>query len=172
MRKILCLFLILLIFGGVYSEPFKLENIKTPADLEQFFVTNGFKYQEDTGEYWKTPEETLNDKGGDCEDFAILSFFVLVELGYECIIIIATYCPENECDSGSAHAMLLIKEPDETYSFMSNRRYIKTYQKDLELALTDCIPSLECLVVVTSLQFGEIPNWYSLVELLYCNECK
>jgi hypothetical protein len=34
-------------------------------------------YIGEEGDYWKTSEETMRDKGGDCEDLAILSFVTL-----------------------------------------------------------------------------------------------
>ena len=33
-------------------------------------------YQEDIDGEWKTPEETYNDRGGDCEDLAILMMYL------------------------------------------------------------------------------------------------
>lgn len=37
-------------------------------------------YLADKGEYWQTPEETIQKGKGDCEDFAILQYFILREM--------------------------------------------------------------------------------------------
>lgn len=40
-------------------------------------TNNIFQYQAERDDYWKSPDEFLRDKGGDCEDFAIFKFFAL-----------------------------------------------------------------------------------------------
>ncbi|MDD1687320.1 PEGA domain-containing protein [Methanoregula sp.] len=40
-----------------------------------------------TNEYWKYPLETLADKGGDCEDTAILAAALLREMGYDTAVV-------------------------------------------------------------------------------------
>ncbi len=39
------------------------------------------------GEYPRFPFETLYEKGGDCEDTAILACAILTEMGYDCILV-------------------------------------------------------------------------------------
>jgi predicted transglutaminase-like cysteine proteinase len=41
---------------------------------------NRVDYVPDNGDHWKTPTETLAE-GGDCEDYAILKFYALLDLG-------------------------------------------------------------------------------------------
>lgn len=41
---------------------------------------NRTRYREDRQDHWKAPQETLK-QGGDCEDYAILKFFALLDLG-------------------------------------------------------------------------------------------
>jgi len=48
---------------------------------------NGIRYREDSSnwgipDYWQTPAEFLA-RGGDCEDYAILKYFGLTELGFD-----------------------------------------------------------------------------------------
>ncbi len=39
------------------------------------------------GEYARFPFETLFEKGGDCEDTAILACAILTEMGYDCLLV-------------------------------------------------------------------------------------
>ena len=58
-------------------------------DLVQYttaFVQN-LQYQAERQEYVKYPIETLKDKGGDCEDTAILLAALINEMGYDAILV-------------------------------------------------------------------------------------
>ena len=51
-----------------------------------------FKFVEDADnfgkvDYWQTPEEMLNLKKGDCEDFALFADAALKELGFESYVV-------------------------------------------------------------------------------------
>lgn len=53
-----------------------------------YMVNRLLSYQEDsslwkTGEYWASPVETLRHRAGDCEDYAILKYALLRDLGVE-----------------------------------------------------------------------------------------
>jgi hypothetical protein len=63
------------------------------------FVQN-LKYEKDTvgEEYPNYPVETLVDKGGDCEDTAILTAALLQAMGYDTVLL--RYSPVMEDDSG------------------------------------------------------------------------
>ena len=47
----------------------------------------GLQYKKETGEYPKFPVETLADKGGDCEDTAILLAGLLERMGYDAVLV-------------------------------------------------------------------------------------
>lgn len=47
--------------------------------LHNKFKLNEFKYVSDTSEKWNTPEETLNSKKGDCDDWGILEYYIIRE---------------------------------------------------------------------------------------------
>lgn len=47
----------------------------------------GLQYKKETGEYPKFPVETLADKGGDCEDTAILLAALLERMGYDAVLV-------------------------------------------------------------------------------------
>lgn len=66
------------------------QQIKTPESLASF-MSEHFRYEDDErlfGEedYWQTPEEMLNKKIGDCEDFALFAKQILEKNGYETVI--------------------------------------------------------------------------------------
>lgn len=67
-----------------------LDTLKGASKMEQVKAVNAFanhnKYKTDeknygTGDYWATPKEFLS-RGGDCEDFAIIKFLSLRQLGF------------------------------------------------------------------------------------------
>jgi len=72
-----------------------LDSIRTASVAEKAqavdaLVDRLITYQLDTdhyngqrGEYWASPLETINDRRGDCEDFAILKYFALRHLDVE-----------------------------------------------------------------------------------------
>lgn len=57
------------------------------------FVTNNIKYQNDQKGYeqLRTPQRTLHDEIGDCDDFSILISAILANLGYKHELLIAAY---------------------------------------------------------------------------------
>ncbi len=57
------------------------------------FVTNNIKYQNDQRGYeqLRTPNRTLHDEIGDCDDFSILISAILTNLGYKHELVIAAY---------------------------------------------------------------------------------
>lgn len=74
----------------------KLSNKNNLTHLDQLYLVVAFiqslPYTSDsvtTGkdEYPRFPYETLYEKGGDCEDTAILAAAILSEMGYECVLI-------------------------------------------------------------------------------------
>ena len=61
------------------------------------FVQN-LKYETEAGEYPKYPVETLFDKGGDCEDTAILTAALLQSMGYDAVLL--RFSPVTEGGAG------------------------------------------------------------------------
>jgi hypothetical protein len=110
------LFLNIFIYGVLISAPLYPNWIKTPEDLSSWLQTN-FTYQaeEDGKDYWKKPFETIRDKGGDCEDIALLADKILSNLGYETKVI-AIY------GQIFGHAICVINKNNK-YTFFSNQYY-------------------------------------------------
>ena len=68
------------------------EYLKTNNELlaikQVNYYFNQYPYIEDKesrslNEYWKTPNEFLTDKGGDCEDYSIIKYFQLKSMGID-----------------------------------------------------------------------------------------
>lgn len=57
------------------------EKLKATNDWFNLFEYEPDKDFEGVEDYWKTPEEFINDGGGDCEDYAITKYFTLIALG-------------------------------------------------------------------------------------------
>jgi hypothetical protein len=108
----------ILVFGILISVPLVPSHVNTPETLAEWFREEGFSYQAEAlfQDHWKTPEETIRDKGGDCEDFAFLTDKVLSDNGYETYVI-AIYFKKT------AHAITIIKI-DNKYAFFDNMYYI------------------------------------------------
>jgi len=110
--------------------------IKTPTDLGSWLSEN-FTYQlENNGEdYWKTPKETIKDKGGDCEDASILTKHILKDLNYDSIMLVITFDNKE-----TSHAINRLKI-DNNYTMFSNFVYFPKKFKTLRLMLTYYYPN-------------------------------
>ncbi|MHA1704096.1 MAG: transglutaminase-like domain-containing protein [Promethearchaeota archaeon] len=109
----------LVIAGVLVSAPLCPSRIKTPTQLSLWMRIN-FTYQGEKfkfHDYWKTPEETVKDKGGDCEDFAFLAERILTDLNYDAKVIAIKYY-----GSRTGHSVCIIKENNK-YTLFSNQYY-------------------------------------------------
>lgn len=82
------------------------QELKTPEDLARFLWRN-FIFEEDQTqfgreEYWQTPEEFLNHRKGDCEDFALFAQQVLRLNGIPAILL--------NVYGGDSHTVCIFKE--------------------------------------------------------------
>lgn len=112
-----CLFSFKSCASDVLVSPAKLypSNIKTPQDIEDWLIKEGFKYTPDKTrkDEWKPPEQTIKDMSGDCEDVAILACYILEDLGYVDTMIIAIYGKDLK------HGICWFREREGTWSFFS-----------------------------------------------------
>jgi len=58
------------------------DEIDTVFDSYWWVRTNTL-YQEDVKDEWKTPEQTYNDRGGDCEDVALLMMYLCYRYAHQ-----------------------------------------------------------------------------------------
>ena len=104
--------------------------INSPITLEQWLL-NEFEYENDEQEIWKSPKQMIQDKAGDCEDFAFLASKILSNLGYKTYVI--AFLESETPDVG--HAICLIKHNGK-YTYFSNYWYIsKNSQNTIEEVL-------------------------------------
>lgn len=93
-----------------------VEKLISPR-LVYLFMIDNFHYIPDPvdADYWQTPLETFNRKGGDCEDYAKFAIYCLAKNGYNaCMIVMGR---EN-----AAHAIAVYTE-DSLYYYLDSGYY-------------------------------------------------
>jgi len=92
------------------------------------WLKENIKYKRDNkGDYWSTPEETLQKRYGDCEDYAFLNVAVLQLLGYQPKVLAMG-------GLGGIHAICVFEE-NGYFSWIDNTELKKTQtQSILEFA--------------------------------------
>ena len=96
--------------------------IKTPKQLEVFYRDFIYVSDELPEDEFRSPAETYRLGYGDCEDFAMLSKYILDRAGYDTFIL----CVFRD---GEGHAVLVYN--DEGY--MNNQYNVRTDTTDLEV---------------------------------------
>lgn len=130
---------IILIAGVLVSAPlypkYEVFSVKT---LEIWLLKN-FQYEAEKGDYWKTPEEMVKDKVGDCEDFAFLNKKILNDFGFESQVYhIYGRTKINNKTSEYSHAICVFESNGKFYYF-SNQYFIKkSFDSVKELVEYDC----------------------------------
>jgi hypothetical protein len=94
-----------------------LYGVRSTKELH-FILANCFTYQKEKREYWKSPIETIKDRGGDCEDFAVLVQDILQKKGTEAKILGIFYEKQK-----SGHAIVVWKNNKGYLEFFSNNVY-------------------------------------------------
>ena len=104
---------------------FGLLNINDINDIKSYvnnssqmeFVLAQFSYKQDTSDAdeWKTPQQFIHDKGGDCEDFATIVYEILKTKGYDTVIY-SLYADSK------AHAICYYSKGKDTGYFTNNNR--------------------------------------------------
>ena len=108
-----------------------IKSIENDTKLRQILKVNlwfnGYPYKQDNwiynkADYWATPSEFL-ENGGDCEDFAIIKYLTLRQLGFTAkqMRIAMVY----NVFSGTDHSLLLVEHDGEQY-VLDNRENLTT----------------------------------------------
>lgn len=135
-----CKFLNVFIMAGVLvSAPlYPKDIINSPDTLERWLITN-FDYKMETGDNWKTPEQTVLDKGGDCEDFAFLVEAILKDLGYEAKPIwIYGKHKKGQITESYSHAICIFKINDKWRYFSNTYYFSKEFDTIKDVVYNDC----------------------------------
>lgn len=115
--------------------------VRTPEQIVNWFSSE-FEYQMKMPDRPQSPEETLELRSGDCDDFAALAKAILEEQGIKSDIIIIKYRGLN-----IMHAICMFKESNGTYSFISNKELQRTGESDMKRAVAKFYPDWEKIMV-------------------------
>jgi len=99
----------------------RLKECKTPKDLEYLYRELDFKYKSDILDYASKPEVTCYNRGGDCDDFAELSYNILKEHHYNNVYKVYMF------KKMSGHVVTIIDNSYFNYHMMNNM-YCITYK--------------------------------------------
>lgn len=94
--------------------------IKTITELDYYL--NRIEYTPDKGDYWQTPEETLDRGKGDCDDFARLALDILVRIQKRKNVRFIIHAGYDKKNKYTAHAVCVFKY-NKKYSVFSNAKY-------------------------------------------------
>ena len=112
-------------------------HIKTTKQLAEWY-SGEFKYRMEYPDNWQTPDETIKFKGGDCEDFALLTSEFLARQGVPHDVIIIKFKGLD-----MTHAICIWREKKDEYAFISNRKIIHTGETDINIVLNKYYPDWE-----------------------------
>lgn len=96
--------------------------------LEEWYSKRDFRYISDKIDLSSLPWVVVHRLGGDCDDFMSLSYEILKSKYEECYRILVY--SKNK----SGHAILVVKENDNTFTLMSNMERIKGFKTVEEAA--------------------------------------
>lgn len=102
-------------------------NIGSLEDYARWLKQNIHYKKDEKKDQWATPEETLNKKSGDCEDYTFFNAEVLQVLGYEPRFLAVR-------KNRQAHAICIFKV-DGYYFWFDNAELIKTRATTLPIFL-------------------------------------
>jgi hypothetical protein len=121
----------------VYNEPYRYElesfvddlleygsekiDFYYPSSILQYLLNfvQYLNYYEERGEYPRYPMETIIDKGGDCEDTAILMAYIANYLGYDCVFLLFN----EHCDLGIANTVTYVREMSGSFWEHNGQKY-------------------------------------------------
>lgn len=76
------------------------------AKMVYIQIESSIDYVKESGDYWKTADETLFDGYGDCEDKAILMYVTLIRWGVDSSLMYLALIP----DEGDYHCIIVVNE--------------------------------------------------------------
>ena len=122
----------------------ELENIPMSIQNPQTFATwleEDFHYRLELPDKWQTPQETIDSKAGDCEDFALLASAFLNQMGIPNDVVILKFAGLNV-----SHAICLWKDGTGSYNFISDRKLQLTGEPDIKKAIGKFYPDCKKII--------------------------
>ena len=140
---ILSIFVVGIIYwntGGIYYKDYIY--LTDPIDLE-IWLGNTLRYAKDTKYFdeWKTPYSTIRQKQGDCEDLALVSFYMLKNMGIKSHLL-GIYGKYNDSDKEWVHILCVFVWKNELYYF-SNLKLFKVKEANNFVDIADHYISYE-----------------------------
>ena len=113
--------------------------LKNANDL-QIYMRRNFSYKKDTVvknyfEYFQIPSVLEFSRAGDCDDFALYSYYYLDQMNYDAKMFFVYSVSYNGKSYG--HAITVFLDDDNTYSIFSNAFIIKTDKTNALEAIKD-----------------------------------
>jgi len=122
-----------------YDTPKTIADRYTSIDSISDYLITYYKYESDAEQfdyedYWQTTEEMIENKKGDCEDFAILTQAILKELDIKSQLI-GLWWEERDFTTTYkmyGHMLLVFQDENDKYSFMDNQFYVAAEKETIE----------------------------------------
>jgi len=115
--------------------------VNNPETMAQWFARD-FKYQIRLPKIPQTPQETIESKGGECDDFAALASEILFNMGISNTVLGMTFKNLNY-----GHVVCAWKAKDGTYNFISNQQVFYSGKKNIEEAVKRFYPNADKIVL-------------------------
>ena len=139
----------------------KAELFHSPESLYKLMHEN-IEYEEYT-DAWrlKTPEQTLNERKGNCIDQAYMAKYYLEEMGYKCdLYMIIEYDKNPIEDSQQSHVFVVYKKPPDHVCWFEN-----AWGKQAGIHEEDEMGSIEILVRKAWKKQAKLPNiWFGKIN--------
>jgi hypothetical protein len=121
-------------------------SIQSPEDLRHWFKQD-FHYKMIIPDKLQSPQETIDCKTGDCEDFASLASAVLAKMGISGKVVVIRFEGLN-----IMHAVCVWKGEDGTYNFISNKELVYSRETSVESAIKKYYPDCESIENIDSVR--------------------
>lgn len=165
MKQKLIILAMLLNVSNIQAEIINFEklikDIEYKTENEKIYIinreVNKYKYQEDIklykqNDHWATPKEFIKNKGGDCEDFAIMKYSLLKQMGYkeDQMRFIYTNYKNKKTGDNLGHLVLAVKNENGLEIILDNTKviplehdyYFKDNKLEIEFSLKTVIKKI------------------------------
>ncbi len=113
------------------------KKVRSPEQLEKFYA-DGFKSVLKLPDHKQSPQQTLNDKAGDCSDFAELTQAVFKEIGISGEIVVIKFANDK-----FGHAIFVWKE-NGRYNYFDTTTMKKTKFTSIQDLMDNVYSNKEC----------------------------
>ena len=132
-----------------------------PQDLAIIFMTQ-YEYLSDriqfpdSFDHYQSPKDFMKNRKGDCDDFAITSYYILKKLGYETQMY-SLKLPEG------GHAITVFKQ-EGVYNIFSNQYIYYTLETDPIKAINFIYSEWSIICKFIPIKYGDISIWHTIIS--------